>query len=450
MKTLFIRFRWVALLAATLALIPGDLRAQQAPILLPPIAPPAAAPRPSLSVSVTTERPDALYRVGEKAMFSVKVRSTDGLVPLGEISYQLSLDGEGNLGSGTLPLQQGVATLSGTLDKPGILRCTVTFGGTGSEKAVGAMAAAAFDPFQIPPTATVPADFDEFWMGQKAELAAIAPDVQLELVDQPNTTVETYKISLANINGSRVRGYFSRPKAPGSYPAILEVPGAGVRAIASGNVTVQAAKGFLAMEIGVHDIPVDSPKDYYDKLWAGELNGYPTAGREDRLTYYFRRVYMGCVRAVDYLTARAEWDKTHMIINGSSQGGALALATAGLDSRITALAANVPAMAEHSGRAFGRPSGWPRLIPRDADGKLNPQVSAVSGYYDSVNFARRIRVPAIFGVGLVDTTCPPTTVFSAYNVLQGPKQIDIAPLMGHAFNKTYVEMLGRFIQESSR
>jgi cephalosporin-C deacetylase-like acetyl esterase len=86
-------------------------------------------------------------------------------------------------------------------------------------------------------------------------------------------------------------------------------------------------------------------------------------------------------------------------------------------------------------------------VPLDADGKLNPAILQVSRYYDAVNFARRIKVPMIFGVGLIDTTCPPTTVFSAYNVVQGPKQIDIAPLMGHSFSPTYNKMMQKFIAE---
>jgi cephalosporin-C deacetylase-like acetyl esterase len=444
MKYAFNRFGYLALFTVASVALPLTLRAQPVPVQQ---LQNQVTPRPVLTVSITTERADANYRVGETAVFSIKVQSADGIVPGGEVAYQLSLDGMGDLGKGVLPLQQGVATASGTLDKPGVLRCIVTYGG--AEKKVEALAAAAFDPFQIKPTAVEPPDFDEFWNRQKAELAAIAPDVQLEPVTQPDTTVETYKISLATINGSRVRGYFSRPKAAGSYPAILEVPAAGVRAISIGGVTARAAKGFIAMEIGAHDIPVDNPADYYQRLSVGELKGYQLFGREDRQSYYFRRVILGCLRAVEYLTSRPGWDKRHMIINGSSQGGALSLITAGLDARITALAANVPAMADHTGRYVGRPSGWPQLITRDADGKLNLQITAVSGYYDSVNFARRIRIPAIVGVGLIDTTCPATTVFSAYNVLQGPKQIDVAPLMGHDFSKSYLQLLDRFINNSS-
>jgi cephalosporin-C deacetylase-like acetyl esterase len=138
-----------------------------------------------------------------------------------------------------------------------------------------------------------------------------------------------------------------------------------------------------------------------------------------------------------------------MIVNGSSQGGAMTLVTTGLDSRVTAGAANVPALNDHSGRDFGRPSGWPQLVPLDADGKLDPKILAVSRYYDAVNFARRIKVPMVFGVGLIDNTCHATTVFSAYNVVQSPKNIDIAPLMGHAVNPAYTKMANAFILKQS-
>jgi cephalosporin-C deacetylase-like acetyl esterase len=182
---------------------------------------------------------------------------------------------------------------------------------------------------------------------------------------------------------------------------------------------------------------------------AGDLKDYRARGRDDRMTYYFHRVFLGCVRSVDYLASRPEWDKKHMIVNGSSQGGALSLVTAGLDRRITALAANVPAMCDHSGRAFKRPSGWPQLVPVDSEGKLDPKVLSVSAYYDAVNFARKFKGPAIVGVGLIDNTCPATTVFAAYNVLRGPKRIDIAPLMGHAQGRSYLDMKAQWVLEQA-
>ena len=408
-------------------------------------APPAGT---GVSVSVVTDRPDAIYRTEEKATFAIEIKRDGKSVGGGSVTYALSLDGAGNLGRGKLELSEGRASVSGSLDKPGILRCTVRFAGGPKQRAVG-MAGAVFDPFKIKPTATVPADFDEFWNAQKAALAAIPTDVQLTPASQASSKVEAFDISLANVNGSRVRGYFAKPKGDGPFPAILTVPGAGVNSASLRGAAGYARRGFLSMNISIHELPNGKPKEFYDGLSKGALRDYRARGREDRKTYYFYRVFLGCVRAVDYLTSRPEWDKKHMLVSGSSQGGALALVTAGLDSRVTALTANVPAMCDHSGLAFGRPSGWPRLVPKGKDGKPDAKVLAVSAYYDAVNFARRIEVPALFGVGFIDGTCPATTVFSAYNVLRGPKQIDLAPLMGHAFSPSYRKLTSRWILEQA-
>ena len=401
---------------------------------------------PRFAVTVLTDRPSALYHVGEKATFNIGVK--DGSQPVQDksVTYALSLDGVGDLGRGKLDLKDGKASASGSLDKPGILRCTVVFAPDPKDRAV-ALAGAAFDPEKIEPTAVMPSDFDEFWKVQKAALAKIPMDAQLVPVKQPNDKIEVFQITLANVNKSRVHGVFARPKGPGPFPAILTVPGAGVRVIGPGEVTGHAASGFLAMSISVHDIPNDRPPDFYPKLKDGELKDYRARGREDRMTYYFYRVFLGCVRSVDYLTSLPKWDRKHMIVNGSSQGGALSLVTAGLDPRITALAANVPAMCDHSGRDFGRPSGWPQLAPMGKDGKLDPKVLAVSAYYDAVNFAKKFNGPAIVGVGLIDNVCPATTVYAAYNVLRGPKRMDIAPLMGHAQSKSYIALKERWILE---
>ncbi|NOZ22789.1 MAG: acetylxylan esterase [Planctomycetes bacterium] len=401
----------------------------------------AAKPKTS-AVRVVTDRADAIYKVGEKATFEIAAKDPAAA----EVAYSLSLDGGEQYDKGTLTLQDGKASVAGTLKKPGILRCTVVYTAAGKKRDV-AYAGAAYDPFEIEPTAAMPKDFDRFWKKQKALLAKVKMDAKLEPSSASNDQVEIYKITLANVNGSRVHGYFGRPKQAKRCPAILTVPAAGVYSITPGWVSGWAAKGFIAMGISAHDIPNDQPKEFYDKLKAGDLKTYSRDGRDDRKTYYFYRVFLGVVRAVDYLTSRPEWDGTHMIINGSSQGGGLSIIGAGLDDRITALAANVPALCDHSGANYGRPSGWPRLVPKGPDGKLDPKILKVSEYYDAVNFARRIgkKVPAVFGVGLIDRTCPAMTVFSAYNVLKGKKQIDIAPLMGHAHNKTYMELKNRFI-----
>src|SRR5207248_1808832 len=106
--------------------------------------------------------------------------------------------------------------------EPGFVQMRVTAG----KQQV--LAAAAFEPTKIEPTAKMPADFDAFWNAGKQELAKVALDPQLEHVARlSDDRVDCYKISLANVEGKRVRGWLSVPKGKGPFPAVLTVPGAG-------------------------------------------------------------------------------------------------------------------------------------------------------------------------------------------------------------------------------
>ena len=402
----------------------------------------AAAKSP---VSVVTDRADAIYAKNDPISFNIKVLSEDASAA-GSVKYVISNDGMGSLKSGSVNLQDGAAQVSWTQATPMIVRCTVTYTPAGG-KPVSAMAAAAVSPYEIQPTATTPDDFMKYWNAQKAELAKVPMDAQLTPVEVKTPNVEVYDITLANVNGAHVHGYFGKPKGNGPFPAVMRIPGAGVGSASLGYAEQMAAQGFLVMSISVHDLPNAQSAQFYKDQFAGPLKGYYLQNRNNRDTYYFHRTVLGNVRSIDYLTSRPEWDHKHMVVNGSSQGGGMTLITTGLDSRVTAGAANVPALNDHSGRDFGRPSGWPQFAPLGADGKLDPKILQVSRYYDAVNFARLIKVPMIFGVGLIDNTCHPTTVFSAYNVVKAPKKIDIAPLMGHAFDPAYNKMLAKFVMQ---
>jgi len=68
-------------------------------------------------------------------------------------------------------------------------------------------------------------------------------------------------------------------------------------------------------------------------------------------------------------------------------------------------------------------------------GKDEGKVRHAAGYYDVVNFASRVKCPVLIGVGLIDTVCPPSGVYAAYNQLQGPKEIVVLPFGEHGEKK---------------
>src|SRR5690606_26072145 len=98
-----------------------------------------------------------------------------------------------------------------------------------------------------------------------------------------------------------------------------------------------AEKGVITLQIGIHGIPVTDEAKLYTSLSAGALKGYPFFNLDDRDQYYYKRVYLGCVRAVDYLFSLPEFDGGNLAVWGGSQGGALSIITASLDDRVKGL-----------------------------------------------------------------------------------------------------------------
>lgn len=385
---------------------------------------PAAAEQVSTNylLTVSTERTNALYHKGEKVAFKIRLRH-DQQVNDAEVQWSVSNDGMLPTWAGKLRLTDGGGTVPAELDEPGFLQCRVTFL-TPAKTMLQEVAGAGIDPLQIKPSLPVPRDFDAFWSAQKKELAAVPINAKLTRMESPQAEVECFDLQ-ADCMGAPVSGYFARPTAakPSSLPIILTVHGAGVRSASLSGPAGWAKEGFLALDINAHGIPNGKPDRFYAELADGELKDYRAKGRDSRDTVYFRGMFLRLVRAIDFLTAQPEWDGRTLIVSGSSQGGAQAIVAAGLDSRVTFFAAAVPALCDHSGAVVGRISGWPKLVPTDADGKPDAKVLEAARYYDAMNFATRARAAGIVTVGFIDTTCPPTSVYAAYNALKGRKEI---------------------------
>ena len=403
--------------------------------------------QPNAWIKVGTDRADAIYKVGETAIFRVSVESNaPGAV--GELSWRLTLDGAKLLKEGTLTLESGVATVEGSLDQPGVLQLKVTPSTHLESLGVG-IAGAAFDPFAIKPTAQLPADFEEFWNAQKAELMKIPLDAQIAPVVQTNTSVELFEVSFANVNGLRSHGYLAKPKGATALPIMLSQPGMGVHPNGLKEarwVIANASLGFLALDMSAHDLPLErTPAD--EARWK-KFMGYPYLGSDDRLTYYYRQVFLGMVRAVDFMTSRPDWNRKAVISTGASQGGGLALIAAALDPRITAVVSVAPALGEHTGPLFGRPDAAPNNLIMGRDKKTpDPKIVVATAYYDTVNFARFVKVPVLMSSGLIDAACPPMTVLSIYNTLACRKQLDLVPLLGHNRGPRFDELRNRFLVE---
>lgn len=389
------------------------------------------------SVTVVTDRNSAIYEVGEEATFLVTVKHGDKPVESGSVSYSvddfLKSSKELGLPIGKASLENGICKVVVSGQEPGFLRCQVSFQPP-KGKSIKTIAGAGFSPTKITPSMPVPDDFDQFWADQKRQLAEVPIEVKLTPVEHADDSIECFDVQVPCIGGAPVSGYFSKPTSASakSLPAILWVHGAGVRSSSLGNATKGALSGMLSMDINAHGIPNGKTAAFYAQQSGGPLKNYRATGRESRDTIYFRGMFLRLVRAIDFLTSQPEWNGRDVVVIGHSQGGGQALAAGGLDNRVTMIATGVPAICDHSGEVVGRVNGWPKLVPNGPEGKPDPAILQASRYVDAVNFASRCNADAIMSVGFIDSVCPPSSCYAAYNALLGKKSIINEPLMGHA------------------
>ncbi len=383
-----------------------------------------------LEISVSPDKPDWVYQVGEKVEFIVSVTQSGRPFPVENVRFFVKEEKMDPIQEGPLELKDGKAIISAEgMKTPGFLRCEVF--ATIDGKHYRGLGSAAFEPEKIQPTVKMPADFEAFWNAGKAELAKIPMEAKMTHIPERSTdVVDVYHVNFRNFGNSRIYGMLTVPKGAGKYPAILQVPGAGIRPYA-GDIS-KAARGAIVLQIGIHGIPVDMAPEVYSSLASGALSGYPTFNIHDKDLYYYKRVYLGCVRAVDFLVSLPQFDGQNLGIQGGSQGGALSIITAALDPRIKYLAAMYPALSDMTGYLHGRAGGWPHVFTgNNLQYFNNPKAIETVGYYDVVNFARILKTPGFYTWGFNDDTCPPTSYYSAYNQINAPKEVFVIPETGH-------------------
>ncbi len=379
-----------------------------------------------IKVIIAPDHKDWTYKVNEKAKFSVQVLKYGNLVENVAVDYETGPEALPDTKKEGVVLKNGTTEFTGTMKTPGFYRVRVWAVVDG--KRYEGIATAGFDPEKIKPTVTDPADFDSFWTQAIEDARKINLDPEMTLMPERCTSeANVYHISFQNERfGSRIYGILAIPKKSGKYPAILRVPGAGIRPYAGDLIT--AGRGFITLEIGIHGIPVNLNPEVYNNLNAGALAGYNSIHMNDRNKHYYKRVYLGCVKAVDFIFTLPEFNGSDVAVTGGSQGGALTIVTAALDKRIKYMAAMYPALCDHTGYLNNRAGGWPHYFKFN---KPLPGEVETLGYYDVVNFARRITIPGFYTWGYNDLTCPPTSMFSAYNVISAPKQLHIFQETGH-------------------
>ncbi|MFF3306291.1 acetylxylan esterase [Streptomyces sp. NPDC002952] len=265
-----------------------------------------------------------------------------------------------------------------------------------------------------------PEDFDAFWADTLQEARRHELDARFEPVRTPLRTVEQYDVTFAGFGGHPVKGWLTLPAGTDApLPVVVEFIGYGGGRGLPHTHLLWASAGFAHFVMdtrgqgsawggGEMPDPVGS---------APAFPGFMTRGVEDPESYYYRRLYTDAVRAVEAARAHPLTDPARTAVVGASQGGGISIAVGGLVPDLAAVAPDVPFLCD-----FPRATTLTDRDPYREIGRYlkthrgrTERVMSTLAYFDGVHFAARGRAPALFSVALEDQTCPPSTVYAAFN-----------------------------------
>ena len=313
------------------------------------------------------------------------------------------------------------------------------------------------------PDEKAPKDFDAFWKKTLAETAATGPaDPHFIQLDDPIfDLVDAYDVTFAGYLGQPIRGWYLEPKnydvhAQGKLPCVVKYVGyGGGRGLAFEHLEWPVA-GFACLVMdtrgqGSSWSTGETPDDAPEGSAGPQIPGFMTRGIQAREDYYYRRVFVDAARAVEAAAAHPHVDAGRIAVTGGSQGGGICIAAAGLSGkRVRLCMPDVPFLCNYKRACTIVDSDPYNEISRfcKTHRGASHHVFEVLSYFDGMHFAPRITAHCLFSAGLMDMTCPPSTVYAAYNRVKAQKEIRVYDFNNHEGGGAFQNIARiRFAQE---
>jgi cephalosporin-C deacetylase len=299
-------------------------------------------------------------------------------------------------------------------------------------------------------TSTVePPGLDEFWAGAIASARAS----RFEPIVEPYRTdvygdLAAYDVTFSGADGDPIKAWYLRPRAAGNAPLACRVTfigyGGGRDHPTAHALYPACGHATLVMDTRAQggNWSAGDTSDPGAGTSGPEHPGVMTRGIASPETYYYRRLYVDAVRAVETAAELPGVDAERIGVGGGSQGGALALAAAALaPDRVRLCHADVPFLCDIERAMDITPDApYTELVAYLA---VHPELDEAArhtlSHVDNALLATRIRARTLVSVGLRDTICPPSTVFAAFNAISAPKEIVVLPYSGHTTTAVHNE-----------
>ncbi len=281
-----------------------------------------------------------------------------------------------------------------------------------------------------------PSDFDAYWAQALAELDSVTPDVELVPAKLQASFAECFHLYFSGVRGARVHAKYVRPKSKGPHRALLEFHGYSVHSGDFSPKLCWAAAGFCVAALdcrGQAGLSEDRSTVRGTTQHGHIIRGLADA--PEQLLY--RQIFLDCAQLARIVMSFDEVDPERVAAQGASQGGALTLACAALEPRIKKIAPVYPFLSDYR-------RVWEMDLAKDAYAELrtffrnhDPNHERIDewfrrlGYIDVQHLAPRVRAEVMMAISLMDTVCPPSTQFAAYNKLEAKKTRVLYPDFAH-------------------
>ena len=299
-------------------------------------------------------------------------------------------------------------------------------------------------PKEIQSAYSRPADFDEFWQKTKDELAKVKPEFKLTPMPKMNTeNRDVYEFQMRSLDNYLIKGYLTVPKTKNKnrkFSVLLGLPGYQVD---------------LDPMVGTDpDMAIITLNTRGQGTSRGEIDTrrdeFLTYRIENREKYVMRGVIMDCVRCVDFIYSQPNLRHDNILATGGSMGGYLAIALAGVDSRINLASAQNPILCDI--RGLVGEVDWPitsfKKYAATQPGLTLEKVLSTLDYYDGRNFAANVKCPFLMGIGLLDAFAPPNNEFATYNLIPARKRIMVFKDLSHEISSKYKDLEGRWMRDA--
>ncbi|WP_169081728.1 acetylxylan esterase [Paenibacillus sp. PL91] len=282
-----------------------------------------------------------------------------------------------------------------------------------------------------------PADFEEYWSRALDEMKSVEANVELVESDFQVPFADCFDLYFTGVRGARIHAKYVRPKNIAQpHPAIIQFHGYKGHAGDWNDKLIYASLGFSVIAMDCRG--QGGTSEDTGGIKGTTFNGHIIRGLNDTPdNLLFRHIFLDTAQLAGIVMELPEVDADRVGVTGASQGGGLTLACAALEPRIKKLAPVFPFLCDYkrvwemdqAKDAYLELSTFFRSF--DPQHKKEEEIFTRLGYIDNQFLASRIKGEVLMGVGLMDSICPPSTQFAAYNKITSNKRLEIYPDFGH-------------------